>query len=216
MDALESGQLIVFEGIDGSGKSTQARRICNRLTAGGISPVATCEPTDGPIGTLIRKMLSGDVAVDQRTLAALFAADRTDHLLNADNGIKAQVDQGRVVVCDRYYFSSYAYHAQFMDMDQVITLNQMNAQILKPSVTLFIDVDPGLCLERIKSGRQSLDIYEKIDILESVRRHYFTAFERFGDTERVVIVDGNGSEEEVEERVWQHLCRAVSLPLTHE
>ncbi len=208
-----NGSFIVFEGIDGSGKSTQLDRICRRLIRNGIRPLSTFEPSDGPVGRLIRKMLAGDMAVDQRTLAALFAADRTDHLLNAGSGIKAQVEAGRIVVCDRYYFSSYAYHAQFIDMDQVIELNAQNAAILKPRVTIFIDVDPSLCLERIRTGRKQLDMYEKLDILKAVRSHYFSAFKRFKDSEWVIVVDGNGSPEEVEERIWQHLAPMVGLPL---
>ena len=204
------GRFIVFEGIDGSGKSTQVSRLGRRLDQKGLDPVITCEPSDGPVGRLIRQMLAGDLPVDQRTLAAMFAADRTDHLLNGVNGVKAQVDAGRVVVCDRYYFSSYAYHAQFMDMEQVIRMNQHNAEILKPWVTLFIDVDPALCLARIKANRDQLDMYEKIDILKAVRGHYLDAFGRFRDEEQVIIVDGNGSPEEVEERVWEAVSPALA------
>ena len=203
------GKFIVFEGIDGSGKSTQLMRIKQRFLQNGIKVETTCEPSDGPVGRLIRKMLSGDLPVDQRTLAALFAADRTDHLLNAENGVKALVDAGKTVLCDRYYFSSYAYHAQFMDMEQVIGVNAQNASILKPWVTFFIDVDPELSLERIRQSRTQLDIYEKIEILERVRSLYFEAFERFKDDERVIFVDGNGSLAQVEERIWAHVCRLM-------
>ncbi|MCG8530577.1 MAG: dTMP kinase [Desulfovibrionales bacterium] len=203
------GKFIVFEGIDGSGKSTQLMRIKQRFGRKGIKVKTTCEPSDGPVGRLIRTMLSGDVSVDQRTLAALFAADRTDHLLNAENGVKALVDAGETVLCDRYYFSSYAYHAQYMDMEQVIGVNAQNASILKPWVTFFIDVDPALSLERIRQSRTQLDIYEKIEILERVRELYLKAFDRFRDEEKVIIVDGNGSLEQVEERIWTHICRLI-------
>jgi dTMP kinase len=199
------GRFLVFEGIDGSGKSTQIRRIHNRLVEKGTSVVETCEPTDGPIGSLIRKMLAGSVETDQLTIAALFAADRTDHLVNKSNGVKAMVDQGRVVLCDRYYFSSYAYHAQYMEMDWVIQANALNAKMLRPTATLFIDVDPDVCLERIRANRNSFDMYEKIDILKRVRENYFLAFERLRDQEKVIIIDGNASLDRVEENIWKQI-----------
>lgn len=199
------GRFLVFEGIDGSGKSTQIRQIHKRLKNKGMNAAATCEPTDGPVGSLIRKMLAGSVETDQLTIASLFAADRTDHLLNKANGVKAMVDQGQVVLCDRYYFSSYAYHAQYMEMDWVIQANALNAKILKPTATLFIDVDPDICLERILLNRDSLDMYEKIDILKRVRDNYFLAFERLKDQEQVIIIDGNDSQACVEERIWKEI-----------
>jgi dTMP kinase len=106
------------------------------------------------------------------------------------------------VLCDRYYFSSYAYHAKDMDLEWVITLNAVNAQILKPDLTLFIDVAPNTCLERIRAGRTHLDLFEKIDILTRVRDNYFAAFERLKDQETVKVVDGNASEDEVEQAIW--------------
>mgnify|MGYP001102318054 FL=1 len=201
--ADHSGRFLVLEGIDGSGKSTQMQRIHRRLLEKKISAVATFEPTDGPVGSLIRKMLSGSVETDQLTIASLFAADRTDHLLNRANGVKAMVDRGQVVLCDRYYFSSYAYHAQYMEMDWVIQANALNAKILKPTATLFVDVDPKVCLERIRASRDSFDMYEKIDILKRVRDNYFLAFEKLKDQETVIIIDGNDFPAQVEKNIWK-------------
>lgn len=203
------GKFLVFEGIDGSGKSTHIRRIHQRLLDEGIEAEATFEPSDGPVGSMIRQMLGGKIKTDQRTIAALFAADRTDHLLKAADGIQALMAQGRVVLCDRYYFSNYAYNSLTMDMEWVITLNALNAGILRPTATLFIDVDPDICLERIRAGRESLDMYEKIDTLKQVRQNYLAAFERFKDSETVVMIDGNGTRDQVEERIWQQVIELV-------
>lgn len=203
------GRFIVMEGIDGSGKSTQIKYLCQALANAGIEAVSTFEPTDGPIGSLIRKMLSGSLPVDQRTIASLFAADRTDHLVNPNTGIRPLVDQGKVVVCDRYYFSSYAYHAQHMDMDWVIQANSLNADILTPTATLFIDVDPDRCLERIQARGGSLEIYEKIDIMKAVRANYFKAFEKLKGRETVIVIDGSGTPEEVAARVWEQAAPLV-------
>jgi dTMP kinase len=207
---MATGRFVVFEGLDGSGKTTQMVRIQKRLAGMGIHAVTTCEPTDGPVGSLIRQMLAGRIAIDPRTLAALFAADRTDHLLSPDTGVKALVEKGRMVLCDRYYFSSYAYHAKDMDLAWIITLNAMNAQILKPDLTLFIDVTPETCLERIRAGRNHLDMFERIDILTQVRDNYFTAFERLKDQETVKVVDGNAAEDAVEQSIWRHVWQQVT------
>lgn len=203
------GKFLVFEGIDGSGKTTQAERLHRRLTAHGKDAIHTFEPSNGPIGKLIRQMLSGELPVDQRTIASLFAADRTDHLVTPKTGVKKQVNQGRVVVCDRYYFSSYAYHSLYVDMDWVIQANRLNADILRPHATLFIDVDPDLCIERIRASRETLEIYEKIDIMKQVRANYLKAFEQLKDQENVIIIDGNDTLENVEEAVWNQVCRLI-------
>ncbi len=201
----EKGRFIVLEGIDGSGKSTQAKRIAERLADLKVPVAPTFEPSEGPIGTMVRQMLSGRMITDQRTIALLFAADRTDHLVNPENGVCRHLDQGRIVICDRYYFSSYAYHSQYVDMDWVIRINAESAEILRPDLNVFVDVEPKVCLDRILSARDCLDIYEKNEILEKVRKNYLTAFERMKHEEHVVVVDGNGSEQEVEDRIWEQV-----------
>lgn len=203
MSRKKKGRFIVFEGIDGSGKSTQIKLLSEKLKSRGISPYLTCEPTDGPIGRLIRQMLSGDLETDQRTIACLFAADRTDHLVNKKNGVVHKMRQDQIVLCDRYYFSSYAYHAQYLDMEWVIGANALNADILRPDLTLFIDVDPDKCFKRIKQRGNSLEMYEKIDIMKRVRDNYFKAFKRLGRMEQVGVVNGNQTIEKVAGAVWK-------------
>ncbi|PIE61265.1 MAG: dTMP kinase [Desulfobacterales bacterium] len=211
---MSDGRFLVFEGIDGCGKSTQSKQLYQRLKDTGREVVVTFEPSDGVVGRLIRRMLAGEVPVDQRTLAALFAADRTDHLVNAKNGVKPCVDAGNIVVCDRYYFSSYAYHAQYMDMEWVIRANSLNADILRPHVTLFIDVAPEICLDRIRAAREKLDIYEKIDIMKRVRDNYLKAFDRLKDEETVIVINGNNPPEKVAADVWDAVRPFVELPGT--
>lgn len=205
------GRFIVFEGIDGSGKSTQIKKTAAWLSSFDHSVYSTFEPTDGPVGSLIRQMLEGKVATDQRTIASLFAADRTDHLLNEKNGITKKVDDGQVVLCDRYYFSSYAYHAQYIDMEWVIHSNSLNARILRPDLTIFIDVDPNLCFERIQENRSSFDMYEKMDIMKKVRANYFKAFEVLKHEEKVAVVDGNTTIDQVEQSIKDVILKQVDL-----
>ncbi len=211
MNRKSKGRLIVFEGIDGSGKSTQIKRISKRLAASDYKVYSTFEPTDGPIGSLIRQMLSGKVATDQRTIASLFAADRTDHLVNKENGIRHKVDQGEIVLCDRYYFSSYAYHAQYMDMEWVIHTNSLNVEILRPDLTLFIDVDPDICFERIKNSRANFEMYEKKDIMKKVRANYFKAFDALKDLEKIAVVNGDGTEKMVEDAIWNEVKKVFKI-----
>ncbi len=205
MSEKTSGRFLVFEGIDGSGKTTQVQKVYKRLKDQGRDVTATFEPTDGPIGSLIRQMLSGEMPTDQRTIASLFAADRTDHLVHPETGIRKLMDQGKTIVCDRYYFSSYAYHAQYIDMDWVIQANSLNADILRPTATLFIDVDPDVCIQRIQASRDNLEIYEKIDIMKKVRDSYFKAFDRLKHQETVIIINGN----DTPENVWDQVCQLV-------
>ena len=211
MGQKDQGKFIVFEGIDGSGKSTQIKKISHRLDVLGYPIYSTFEPTDGPIGSLIRQMLSGKMATDQRTIASLFAADRTDHLLNKETGIRQKVDQGKIVLCDRYYFSSYAYHAQYMDMEWVIHSNSLNADILRPDATLFIDVDPARCLERIKNSRANFEMYEKIEIMNKVRANYFKAFDILREDETISIIDGNNTMKRVEDAIFNEVMNILKI-----
>ncbi|WP_321417122.1 dTMP kinase [uncultured Desulfobacter sp.] len=209
MEKANKGRFVVFEGIDGSGKTTQVELLCKHMASMRAKVLATCEPTDGPVGRLIRRMLSGTLPADQRTIASLFAADRTEHLMDPETGIRQMVDNGTIVVCDRYYFSSYAYHSQYMDMEWVIQANRLNADILKPDITLFIDVDPEICLKRLQSNRKHLEIYEKIDIMKRVRANYLAAFHRLKHQERVAVINGNDSVENIAKAVWDQVCLVI-------
>lgn len=211
MGNKNNGKFIVFEGIDGSGKSTQIKQISKRLKAIDYKVYSTFEPTDGPIGSLIRQMLSGKISTDQRTIASLFAADRTDHLVNKVSGIRHKIDQGEIILCDRYYFSSYAYHAQYIDMEWVIHANSLNAEILRPDVTIFIDVDPDICLERIKNSRSNFEMYEKLDVMKKVRANYFKAFDALKGLETIAIINGNSAMEIVEDAILHEVKKIIKI-----
>ncbi len=205
----QRGKFIVFEGIDGSGKTTQIKMISKRIQDLNLKVYTTFEPTASPIGSLIRQMLSGKIKTDQRTMASLFAADRMDHLVNETDGIKKKIDEGGLVVCDRYYFSSYAYHAQYMDMEWVIHANSLNAEILRPDLTVFIDVAPETCLERIKNSRSDFEMYEKIDIMKKVRMNYLKAFENLKHLEKIAVIDGNSSMDQVGDAVFHEVMKTI-------
>ena len=143
--------------------------------------------------------------MDNKAIAALFAADRLDHLLNEVDGIASKIEEGTTVLTDRYYFSSYAYHGVDMPMDWIIQANEQSSQILRPTVNIFIDTDPDIAMERIARNRFHRELFEKKSRLIEVREKYLEAFEKRKDVERVMIIDGNRSEREIAEDIWEKL-----------
>lgn len=205
------GAFIAFEGIDGSGKSTQSALLIQKLRQEGIPCYATMEPTDAPIGSLIRQVMTGRVKTDNKAVAALFAADRLDHLLNEVDGIVSKIESGVTVVTDRYYFSSYAYNSVHMPMEWVIKANEQSSAILRPSVTVYIDIDPDTALDRIAKNRFRQELFEKKSMLVKVRDNYMKAFKLLEKDEKVFIVDGNRPQEEIAEAVWNAAREYFSL-----
>ena len=199
---MEKGKFIVLEGIDGSGKSSQIGPLMKRLEGLGVPCRADREPTGRPVGSLIRQIFTGRVTADNRVIAALYAADRIDHLVNEVDGLCAAIDQGITVVSDRYYFSSYAYHSVDMDMEWVIQANSVSAGLLRPTLTVFLDVPVETTLERIHKNRFVEEIFDQEDRLRKTRELYFRAFECLKGVENVAVVDGSGTQEQVAERIW--------------
>ncbi|MCI9649798.1 dTMP kinase [Oscillibacter sp.] len=202
MSGQTTGRFLALEGIDGSGKSTQLQLLLERLRARGVECRGTREPSDGPVGAMVRQILTGRVTADHRVIAGLFAADRLDHLVNRRDGILEQVRSGVTVVTDRYYFSSYAYHSVDVDMDWVIDSNRLSAELLRPDATIFLDVPVRRALERIGQNRSHTELFEKEDRLTATREKYLEAFERLRDKETVAVIDAGGDVETVAERVW--------------
>lgn len=197
------GKFIAFEGIDGSGKSTQLRLLSEKMRQECISCYTTMEPTDSPIGSLIRQILTGRIKTDNRVIAPLFVADRLDHLLNDVNGILGKINAGTTVLTDRYYFSSYAYQGVDLPMDRIIRANEQISTLLRPTVTIFIDIDADLAMERITKSRAHQELFEKKSRLARVRENYLKAFEQLKDTENHVIVEGNRGEGEIAAEIWE-------------
>ena len=203
MNDIKKGLLFAFEGIDGSGKSTQIKSLVEQLRNHGLKCYETCEPSEGPVGTMVRQILTGRMKADGRVITSLFAADRLDHLTNEVNGLCKEIDRGITVVTDRYYFSNYAYNSVDMDMNWVMECNRLSAELLRPTLNIFLDIPVDVALERISKNRLHTELYEKEERLLAVRKNYFKAFELTKDRERVAIIDANAAPEVVAQRVWE-------------
>jgi len=200
---MKKGIFIAFEGIDGSGKSTQLKLLGAQLRNNKLKVHETAEPTSNPVGLLIRQILRGHIQCAEPAIAALFAADRLSHLLDQPGALIRLTETGVNVICDRYYFSSYAYHSVNLPMEWVISVNDLSAKMMKPDLNLFIDVPVDICLNRMSAARVAPELYEAENNLKRVRDKYFEAFDRLRHTENVRIIDGNRPAEEVADAVWQ-------------
>lgn len=198
--ALENkrGIFIVIEGVDGSGKSTQANLLANHLRSLGRKVHHTMEPTESGLGGMVRDGLGGEHPRTSEELAAMFLADRVAHNANPKSGIKQFLENGTDVVCDRYYYSSLAYQGVDGPFDWVVDMNLNSPAIEKPDLCIFIDLDPEKCSERIHSGRSHFEIFEENGaMIAETRRRYGKVFEFLKDKENIVIIDGARTVDEV-------------------
>ena len=200
------GRFIVFEGIDGSGKSTQITLLKERLEALGVPVYLTREPTDGPYGAMLHTIMTGRLDACPETIAAMYVADRMDHIKNSRNGLLKKVEDGITVISDRYYFSSYAYQGAHMSMDWTIMANSICADALRPDLNLFLDLTPEVSFARISQNRTDFEIYEKLDNLKATRDKYFEAFDKLKEEERVAVIDADCTVAELSDRIWAQIA----------
>lgn len=198
------GKFIVFEGIDGSGKSSQIRMLAEKLRADGRKVYITAEPTESTSGGMLRDALSGVVRRTATEMAALFTLDRVNHNVNPVNGIKKMLADGFDVICDRYYYSSLAYQGSATDFEWVRSMNVCCPDILRPDVCIFLDVSPDVGLERIGKGdRGFTEIYEKRETLMAVRKKYFDAFSALSSTDNIEIINADRDFESIAADVFR-------------
>ena len=167
---MERGKFIVFEGTDGTGKSANARVLYEYLTGKGIPCVLTFEPTDGDIGKLLREYLKGEKKGDEKAIAALFLADRLDHITKP-NGLLETINKGTTVICDRYFLSSVAYNCPSEKAEYVVNMNKAATDLLSPDLTIYLDMPLEKLGERI-SKRGAVDIYENLEYQRKVKQRY--------------------------------------------
>lgn len=183
------GTFIVIEGLDGSGKTTQAKILARKLRQS-YNAVFTAEPSHGKIGKFIRnRILYGETRPPVSVEALLFAADRIDHI---QNEVQPAIDDGKLVISDRYIYSSLAYQGSMgLDVGWIETINQF---ALKPDLALFIDVEPDVVLQRLKRKKS---IMENLETQRKVRDIYL----RFIQKGELKCVDGDKPKNEVAKEV---------------
>jgi len=192
-----TGRLIVIEGLDGAGTTTQVRRLVEHLTAQGKPAHGTREPSDGPVGRLIREMLTGSHAIEgeklsQGTFGLLFAADRLDHM---QREVEPKLAAGVTVISDRWYHSSLAYQGTGADRDWIAMLN---ARARRPDITIFLKVRPEVAAQRRAAARRKEELFEDLRMQQEVDAGYrATIAELQAAGERIETLDGELAEDQV-------------------
>lgn len=180
------GAFICIEGLDASGKTTQARRLVRELRKRGFEALYTTEPSGGEIGKFIRTyILQRKKRVPIAVEALLFAVDRVDHL---EHRVKPALQEGKIVVSDRYVYSSLAYQgAAGLDLNWI---EEINRSIVTPDLAIYIDVPPEVVVKRIKRKKS---VMERLEVQRKVREVYV----KFVEDGRLMRVDGNRPKDEV-------------------
>ncbi|MFA5355482.1 MAG: dTMP kinase [Candidatus Paceibacterota bacterium] len=196
------GKFIVFEGLDGSGQSTQASLLRDYLIGLGKEVVLTKEPTkDSEPAKQIRKALDENIVIEPFELQKLFCLDRKEHL---ENLIEPALKGGKIVISDRYFFSTLAFGSS--DKISLESLIELNKDFLIPDLTILLKVSPEVCVDRIEKRGEGVKLFEKRDKLAKVWETFRILPDRF---ENVYMVDGEKSVEEVFSQVESIINKEV-------
>jgi dTMP kinase len=196
---LNYAVLIVFEGIDGAGKTTQSKLLVDRLLKEGYPALRLHEPTDGKWGIKIRDLAkNGRQGTSPEEEMEFFFEDRIE---DVEQNIRPAIKHNKAIIMDRYYFSNIAYQsARGLNPNVIEKRNERIAP--KPNLLIILDITPQVALKRIKEKRNGRpNHFERIRHLEEVREIFL---ERFKDREYTKIIDGDDarSELEIAEEIW--------------
>jgi len=197
---------VVFEGIDGSGTSTQARLLESYFLEQKIPAVLSPEPTNGPIGQLLRTSLQtnllkiADKTKFDEQMAYLFASDRHYHLYNETDGVFQLIQQGFHVLTPRYYFSSLAYNSN--NQQEYNFVLQLNQRFPHPDLVIYLDIPVEVSLKRLQE-RQQLEVYENAEKLQIVRKNYQAIFANYNSS--LLQIDGTQSTISIHETIKNYL-----------
>lgn len=195
---MKKGMLIAFEGIDGTGKTSQLQDLANHLRCQGMTVVETREPTDGPYGRQIRELYTKRDTVTMEEEIDLFIADRRQHVTEC---IQPALDRGSIVLTDRYYYSTAAYQGALGADPQFIL--QRNTFAPRPDLVLLLTMSVEVSIRRIQEQRQEqLNDFEQAAQLEKVA----ALFDSFDDP-AIVRIEAGGSFAEVQQRIRETVDR---------
>ena len=194
-------KMIVFEGLDGAGTTTQNRLLKEKLEALGKKVFLTHEPTDNPIGKVVRDVLQHKFKTTAEALALLYSADRHDHIYNKEYGIQSHLEKGEIILADRFFYSSIAYQAVECSLEFVRTINQYP----NPGFVIFIDTPVDNCLKRIEKRGDEKELFDREEYLSKVRENYIAEFSNLPKGVNFLKVDGRLSIEEIHDKVWSWL-----------
>ena len=185
--------LIDLEGIDGCGKSTQSKFLMEKFEENNEKAIILKEPTSGKYGKKLWEMLSGKREATTEQILDLFVMDRKEHV---DDKINPALKEGKIVLMDRYYYSTMAYQAAAgIDVNRIRKDNEFAP---KPDIVLIFDLPADLAMKRVK-GHSVADVFEKEEHLEKVREAYLN----LRDDPLVRIIDSTRTPEEIFEEVWK-------------
>ncbi|MAF79531.1 dTMP kinase [bacterium] len=191
----KGGLFIVVEGLDGSGKTTQAELIADELKNRGKETVLTVEPTKtSPVAKRIKDALAKKYKIELEELQKLFSEDRKEHV---EKVILPNLKEGKIIVSDRYAFTTFSYGSFGNNLEELFTLNE-NYPL--PDLTIFIDVAPEECRKRIGGRGESNQLFDEIEKLKAHREGYKKIFKRFQNIE---TVDGNNTIEKTHKKAMQ-------------
>ncbi len=202
----ERGKFVVLEGLDGAGTTTQAARLAEALRARGVHVRLTREPSDGPIGMMVRQVLTGRIvspagrAPGWATMALLFAADRMDHV---ESEIEPFLLAGGTVISDRYDASSLAYQSVVSGRggsETVEWIRALNRHALRPDLTIGLDVLPDVAAARRQGRGEPVQLYEQNEVQRALAVFY-KDLERHMRGDRVAVLRADGPVEEVHAQV---------------
>lgn len=208
------GRFITFEGGEGSGKSTQVRRLVDRLRVQGLEVVETREPGGSPGAEALRQvLLSGAAkALGAETEAMLFAAARADHV---ENLIRPALERGAWVVCDRFYDSTRVYQGVLGNVDPKVinALERVTVGDAKPDLTIVLDVPVETGLARTKSRGKAADRFEAED--SEYHNWLRVAYRKLAENEpeRCVIIDASPNPDTVAVKIWMVVAERLLRPL---
>lgn len=192
---------IVIEGLDGAGTTTQLKKISLELEKLNYSVYSTFEPTDRPIGKIVRDVLAKRFITTPYTLAKLYATDREDHLNNQEDGIIKQLKNNKIVISDRYFYSSLAYQGATCDYERVKELNNYP----HPEILIYIDTPLEECLNRINKRNNDKDIFENKKFLTKVAKNYERVLNELPQNVKLIKINGEKSVNEISSLILKNI-----------